>query len=129
METLIVASKIRPAERIAIRLIRPQRGVISRCVVKFAIVLWMIAKAVVSVSCAIFGARTEAFVICSGDQRGNAVIANGRRRRGSSVVGSVRRTASRKNTSGGNKRQSKTGEFHSVLTIQFALGHNKTRVE
>jgi hypothetical protein len=120
MEALIVASKIRPAEGVPVRLIRPQRGVIPRRVVKLAIMLRVIAKAVVSVACAIFGARTKAFMICSRDQRRNAVIANGRRWRRRSVVGSARRTASRKNTSGCNKRQGKSGEFHSVLTIQFA---------
>jgi hypothetical protein len=86
---------------------------------KLAVVLRMISKTVVRVSRAIFGACAEAFMIRSRDQRWNAVVANWRGWWGRSIVGGVRGTAGHRYTSGGYKG-SKPGEFHGVLTIQFA---------
>ena len=120
VEALIVASEIRVAEGVAVRSIGPQRRVVSRSIVKLTVTLRMISKTVVRIARAIFRACTEAFVISSRDQRRNAVVTGRGRWWRWSIVSSVRGTAGRKYASGGNKGQSKSREFHGVLTIQFA---------
>jgi hypothetical protein len=53
---------------------------------KVAVVLWVVSEAVISITRAIRGAGTVAFMLRAFEQRGSPVVARRRRRRCRSVV-------------------------------------------
>src|ERR1700690_4498808 len=73
IEALIVSRQISSTERIAIGSERPQCWIVSRRIVKFAVVSRMIAKPVVRITCSILGAGAKSLMLPSLYQGGNVI--------------------------------------------------------